>query len=311
MAKAARILRVAGRILALLSLAFVVYRLWRLRPDFSVPGDALGWLPVLGAVYALSVSVSFLPWLLALRVTSGKRMPMGSVAVLSVRANLYKYLPGNVLQYVGRNELAVTQDIRHGEVAAATLCDMLAQLFAGCALGLILGAESLGRISALAGSQAPLLLLGVPLLVLTVFAVFFRKKRRDFLQAVKTRLTASNVRLAGLAIAFYLGTTLLTAALFVGTLTLFAPALPWERMPAFGGAFIVSWVGGYLVPGVPGGIGVREMLMTSLAPRGQEDAVLAAIVVFRAVSIFGDVLAFFVVRAVAACAARRKSDREG
>jgi len=58
-------------------------------------------------------------------------------------------------------------------------------------------------------------------------------------------------------------------------------------------AYAFSWVAGFLVPGAPGGLGVRESVLIFLlrdsVPAG--DAVLGA-VLFRIVTLLGDVLFF-------------------
>ena len=41
------------------------------------------------------------------------------------RSNLYKYVPGNVFQYVGRNKLAEDAQVSHVDVACATVLDVL------------------------------------------------------------------------------------------------------------------------------------------------------------------------------------------
>lgn len=59
-------------------------------------------------------------------------------------------------------------------------------------------------------------------------------------------------------------------------------------------AAIIAWIVGYLVPGVPGGIGVREaVLVALLSGSGAADTVLIASALLRLVTTFGEAICFF------------------
>jgi uncharacterized membrane protein YbhN (UPF0104 family) len=57
------------------------------------------------------------------------------------------------------------------------------------------------------------------------------------------------------------------------------------------GAYVLAWVAGFLTPGAPAGVGVREFVLYLLLAQlvGQPD-LLAAVVLARMVSVCGDVL---------------------
>jgi uncharacterized membrane protein YbhN (UPF0104 family) len=58
-------------------------------------------------------------------------------------------------------------------------------------------------------------------------------------------------------------------------------------------AYIISWSLGYIVPGAPGGLGVREMaLLLILGPVYNNEIVVVAMILHRISSILGDVIAF-------------------
>ena len=64
------------------------------------------------------------------------------------------------------------------------------------------------------------------------------------------------------------------------------------------GAFILSWLAGYITPGAPGGIGIRELLMTAIVAGSgiaDVDSITTASAVYRVINILGDVLAFLIV----------------
>jgi len=56
---------------------------------------------------------------------------------------------------------------------------------------------------------------------------------------------------------------------------------------------LLSWVIGYIIPGAPGGIGIREMiLMVLLKDMYNENIVAMAPIFFRVIGIISDVLAY-------------------
>lgn len=59
--------------------------------------------------------------------------------------------------------------------------------------------------------------------------------------------------------------------------------------------FTLSWVIGYIVPGAPGGVGIREaILIIMLSPTfGNQTAALGSLIL-RIVTIFGDVISFVI-----------------
>ena len=76
----------------------------------------------------------------------------------------------------------------------------------------------------------------------------------------------------------------------------------WRGRPAPSGAaplslsvvvFAVAWVAGLITPGAPGGLGVRESIITlGLGGVIGEPAALTAALMHRAVSVTGDAIAF-------------------
>ncbi|MFP3156558.1 hypothetical protein LQZ18_19495 [Lachnospiraceae bacterium ZAX-1] len=67
----------------------------------------------------------------------GKKFTHTKVAAIYCKSVLYTYLPGNVMQYVSRNQLAVTDNLFHFDVVTATLLD-ISTIVVACLLGTVL-----------------------------------------------------------------------------------------------------------------------------------------------------------------------------
>lgn len=65
------------------------------------------------------------------------------------------------------------------------------------------------------------------------------------------------------------------------------------------GAQIIANVIGFLTPGAPGGIGIRETVMTIIGGSFLDsDIILMSMVVYRMINVVADVLYFFVMKIV-------------
>ena len=93
---------------------------------------------------------------------------------------------------------------------------------------------------------------------------------------------------------FYIINVFINAVLYIATLVVILNmSLTIADVYVLIGAFILSWVVGFIVPGAPGGIGIREFVITLLLPEGIDAAlVLFGIVMYRLVNIIGDAIGF-------------------
>ncbi len=57
-------------------------------------------------------------------------------------------------------------------------------------------------------------------------------------------------------------------------------------------ASAISWFIGFITPGVPGGIGIRESVLLLMLPMYPQEAILTAAIVQRVIMIIGDVLSY-------------------
>lgn len=87
--------------------------------------------------------------------------------------------------------------------------------------------------------------------------------------------------------------TLLDLVFFALASIAFWLLLPYQVAPlAVTAAWLcLAWMAGYLVPGAPGGLGVREaVLLLGLAPTVGEPSALAAAASYRMVTVLSDVV---------------------
>ena len=180
-----------------------------------------------------------------------------------------KYVPGNVFHLVGRQGMGKAAGIGHAVLIKASTLELFGlALAAACFAPLLADAVpslTVGPIAALAGT---LLTLGVA-------------------GAGVRYLLGGRIAAALMLQATFLGAT---AALFAAVAaSLGAADLPLHRVV---GAYVVSWLIGFVTPGAPAGVGVRDYALVALLGQGERPEVVLAVVAFRVVNIAADVLLF-------------------
>jgi glycosyltransferase 2 family protein len=195
-----------------------------------------------------------------------------------------KYLPGNVFHYAGR-QIAVAR-MGHGQKppAQATVVEISGHFVAaGCLLVLLLPFASgdLGWLGPLLGHW-PFALLAIAALGAAA-TLLLRRRGVRLWPALPPRLLGCLllVQLGFFGLAALLGAWL--AANMLG--------LPAASMPAIAFAYLLAWLVGFITPGAPGGLGVREAcLVAALQGYGDLPAILAFAALSRAALLGGEAL---------------------
>jgi len=266
----------------------------------------LGQAAAVCVAYAVFPFISAYTWKLAVELVSRRPMSFEQAFGVYVTTNVAKYLPGNVLQYVGRNYAGARHGWSHRELALGTLVELGAIVAVPLALlaalfvaglwtlpdGLVLDAGRLPGAAAL-GIAAALVVLVVAILAsrgARIVAGFEEWRREGAAMASAARTGAFAGKVALLSLAGFLGTTALFYAIALQLV-----GLPLRAADFFsvGCALTLAGYAGILTPGVPGGIGVRESAsVILLAAYGYDPAgVVAATLLARIGSIAGDVIA--------------------
>lgn len=294
--KTKKVIKLAGNILTIFALILIVRRLLLMDVDYAFlyRRDRILWLLALILLYGFHIAVIPYTWFLILQITTDQKLPFLTVQKVSCKSNLLKYVPGNVFQYVGRNEIAVMYDLRHRDVVLSTILDVAANVIgvfavsATCyAAGFQVGLQSIS-----AHLSWPVALIVLLCASTAVFVLY--QKRELYLTQAKSLCTRANLIRYGISIVCYMFSAVYTGLFYYAILThVLEVSITGERAFLVVGAYLLSWLLGFLMPGAPSGIGVRETVIVALlAEYVSADPVLLAIIFYRIVSILGDLLAF-------------------
>lgn len=270
--------RLLGALLLAASLAYLV--VFAVRHAAALPDihwDTRTGLAMAGAVaiYGLTLLSSSVAWYVLLR-SAGERPKPGDAASVFLLSQIGKYLPGNVAQYVGRVALAKGRGLGSGPVIFTLAMEAACAIVAGLALAA--AAFPLDLTDRL-GPGRLVAVLSIAILVIVLGARF----------AVSDRLRI-RAGLACLGLYSFNFLAFGACAALLADRVLDAGSAP---LPTLAAIFAAAWVAGFVTPGAPAGLGVREaVLVGGLRTLYDPGIALSLPLLFRLVTTLGDGLGF-------------------
>jgi hypothetical protein len=271
----------AGVVIATAATVFVGRALVRDREEI---GDALGeaspgWLVLAVVLAVVGMTAIAVPWRRAIQLL-GDDLPMGQVIRRYFVGEIGKYVPGGVWPILGRGELAARWGIRRTSAYGSVLLSLLA-LYLAAMFVVVAGLPALLAGDDGTGPIAVLLLLPVGLVALHPVVL-----RRGL--GIVERLTHRQVDLEvptwRSSVALVVRYVPAWLAIGGATWAVARSLDPSAGLLEVGTAATLSWLIGFVLVPVPGGVGVREAAFVAAA--GSLDPGIAAAVAVGARLIF-------------------------
>lgn len=288
---------IIGRIITVLSLVFIVVAVYKLGFDFSSVDNIPSFVGIIilsGIILCVSVFVMGTAWKLWLSFFSEDKIPYGETVSVYAKANIGKYLPGNVMHYVERNLFAGKLGVSQKKIALCSVIEIIGQAGIAVVFGVLFSYNqlktALGEL--ITPSKTPVLIVVVAAVMLVVLVALYilRNKIKAF---VSQYLTKGFVITGLKSIALY-GVVLLVGGCIMVLLYIYLGGdVDFEIAMHIISSYIIAWVLGFVVPGAPGGIGVREFVLSLLlAPTLGQEITLTVSIIHRLTNIAGDFLAY-------------------
>lgn len=289
-----------GNVVTVLSIAFVIYALFKLNIDFGRLANARAIIIcVAGSLgVALTVYILAFAWKNTLDYLAGSKTSYREAAHVYGKANIGKYLPGNVMHYVERNLFATKIGLNQLELAISSVIEVIGIVVVALLFSVICAYREL--VMALREYMKPAyLIIAVVAVVLAIAgaAVICLKSKRvremaGRLANVKFLIVFIENMLIYAVVFAILGFILVLICRYILeielTLSMCAMVITY---------YMLSWVVGFVIPGAPGGIGVREAVLVLLMGSSSimsGSQILMAALVHRMLSIIGDIVGYFI-----------------
>lgn len=277
-----RIAYTIGTLIFLASIAYLALFVHRNWPEVrAVDVRQPNLILLSAAIYAICHVSSGLSWPLAVRAL-GTQISLRDGIVIGLVAQIGKYLPGNIAHYFGRATIAADAGVPIKVSGISTVIEILsavlaATFVAGAAMLVDPSTYSYIALQLNQASHATVLTLAGLVTVAAAVAIYMRRNAIPF-GAVLGPTTCLSIGffLSGLSFAA------LTWAIGIGSLS-FASIVT---------IFAVAWIAGFLIPGSPAGLGVREAVLVGfIAPQAGPGAAIACAILHRVLTAIVDLLA--------------------
>lgn len=295
-----RFYRVLGLIAGLIVTAFFVWYVTR-----SLRGHNLSAYATPRA--ALGITLAALVWpFAALPLAWAWRDLLAGVGTKKHWRELYgimcisqfaKYVPGNVAQYAGRVGMSLARGIPARALAVTLIMETLLLIAAALTVGVSTGVVSTIGLDLLQHHSSQLAVI-LALVVLAIAALFVIRKfappllRRfapRYTPALDGALLPPTAHLLR-AFAFYCAMYLMTGASTIVLASFLVPGAPHDYW-LLTASLTLAWVVGFVTPGAPAGLGVREgLLLLMLTPAYTAAVASVMVIALRIVTTLGDVL---------------------
>ncbi len=299
-----RIIDIVGLALMAVAAVFLVRRVISLDVDMSAILEAknaalIGAVALVGVVAIMNNAFG---WRLCLGLFADRKIPFCPAFSAYAKANVMKYLPGNVGHYAGRQLFGAQMGLGQMDLAMASVMELGYSALAMVLCATVFSAGETLAIIRERVSWGVLLGAGAAMLAVVCALAFLLRKNRYVQSLLKLFKTGRFWGTLALCAALNILGSLVVVSGYVALMGLHTP-LEIHMLPRLISANFVAIFAGYIVPGVPGGLGVREAVLTALlSPYIPEKSVLIAAFSSRIAMILTDLLTvpvsgFFAARA--------------
>ena len=289
------VIKVIGNLLMIAALIFIIHRIWIMKIDWSYLLRPKILLYIFAFILVYIVYIYFLAfaWKLILQIWTVKKIPYLSTLGVYCKANLEKYIPGNIMQFVGRNIYGEKLGLSQLQLALSSVIEIILTLFTGAILCLPMISTTLLKwlINYHINIYLWIIIGTLTLLGIMICIMIFRKN--VIISSILYLFLQKQFWILCFILIFLYSLGMIVNAFILVVLINDVISISFRQIPLLISAYIGSWLVGYVFPGSPGGLGVREsILLFILSKTFPSQSILIAIVIQRLISILGDILAW-------------------
>lgn len=296
---AKRIINTFGIIIILISFIYIVRNMISLNIDYSellTPTNILS-IIIMPFVSVFVIFLNAYCWRMILLLFTNINIPVWKTFSVYAKSNIMKYLPGNIGHYAGRQLFGTRLGIRQIQLAIASAFEIIYSVAAMLLCLFLFSADMAFRViqSILFIEEYTYIrIIGIIILLTSILLVFLFREHEyivSLFELLKSIKFAKTILRSILLFAF--GSTILIleyVILFNQYIT-----LDFQLMFILVSANFFATFIGFITPGVPGGIGVREAtLLAVLSSAFSDDIIILTAIIYRVIMILGDIVTVFV-----------------
>ncbi|RKD32278.1 lysylphosphatidylglycerol synthase domain-containing protein [Thermohalobacter berrensis] len=283
-----------GKIITGISLLFIIKSILSFDIGFKLllkPNVFLT-IVVLAIVLSSSVLLNSLAWKKLIEMLSSSELNILEIINIYAKSNVSKYLPGNVMHYASRNIIGSKYNIEQTNMFYSTILEIILKILSAFAIVIVfVRNELLFAIKQLGDT----IYLNINTLVILVFLMIIPIIVLIYIKSKK--MIDKKLKIQSLLFSFLIYTFIFFLNIFVFlAVSIFIVDCPIgnENIFYISGIYILAWLLGYLTPGSPGGIGIRESIMIlMLSEIFNTDNIVFVSIIIRLITVLADLAAYF------------------
>ncbi|MFT8316401.1 MAG: CAAX protease [Clostridium sp.] len=296
-----KIIKYIGYIITIIAFIFIGKSFLSMNLDVKYiknPFLAVIFVILMSMGYAVTVYISSYAWKSILEFINKDSIPFKDITGIYVKANIAKYLPGNVMHFAGRNLLAARLGFKQLDITFCTILEIIMLIFTSVIISLIFAMKIFKNsleYALLKVNHNVIWVVLIALVILTLLVIWIVCKKKQLLKNYRHIFT-KKILILLCKLFFIYSITLIIPGIFLMVSLKFVLHcnVSLNMIMIIISSYTISWVLGYIAPGAPGGIGIREtILLIILTPFYTNGVVLLATILLRVISVLGDLIAFF------------------
>jgi len=289
-----------GYAITIASIVFIVYTISKM--DFAAIGGLFKytWLVYIifaAIVYALLYYIlGYGWWMIMQAVNPIDKVHFWKVIGIYMKTNIAKYIPSNLMHFAGRHMLSSNVKITHKYLLLSNVIEIT--LLSGIAciisvMSLIFGIVNLPE-KLIVLFNGPRALLPISMVIIGVVVVLYKGYLPRIFFFLKLVISPANInkyiRVLLCYIVYFLTCSVILYLIYK---LLFGYQFNELSYLYFISVLTVSWLIGYVMPGAPGGIGIREfVLLAFLSYTFTNELAVMSTILLRVINVIGDIIAW-------------------
>ena len=254
------------------------------------------WIPyiiIFITIYVILMGFLATGWRYMLELLHGSELPKWRIIGIYTKTQIYKYIPSNLMHVIARIYFATQLGPSKSNVVQSYFLEIVFMVLIGILIVLIstltgsfsLSDELIYEIRDFSGGKLKGFSLGILVFGALAIGFYLVKALRNYKSSLNRQNLMRLLKLAILLLAFFYGMGLVEYFVFYSLLGMDITFLYVIAL------FTITWLGMFVIPGAPGGIGVREFIViTLLSPIYGPDDPTIGIIIFRVITVLGDAL---------------------
>ncbi len=291
-----RIIEVLGYLVSGIALYFVYKYVINIDLEAAKQKLSYTWIPLLLvfiSIYIVLMGFLATGWRYMLELLHGSSLPKWRIIGIYTKTQIYKYIPSNLMHVIARIYFATKLGPSKTNVVQSYFLEIVFMVLIGLIIVLTtvytgsftLSDELILKFKTALAGGGKVFSYGILIFGVVAIAFYLVKALRNYKSAFSSDNLMRIFKLFILLVCFFFGMGCVEYFVFSGLLGMDIGFLYVVSL------FTITWLGMFIIPGAPGGIGIREFIVIALlSPIYGPDDPTIGILIFRVITVLGDAL---------------------